>query len=200
MAKKKINHKDYYKNLTKNYTEFKPITDEVYRNLSRSQQERISDRAKWFREDIRQLSTEDFNSLPQEIRAKNMEHVRDIISGAQGKRDEAQYLENYKKGIELLGDDSDYGDYFEYVFSKLRANEKRQFMAELPDLYLLYKDKDRSHRKRSDRYDEDIAIDQFGAVMSAIENVVEARQMQTGRRYKPIKDYQTWLEEGDDED
>lgn len=200
MAKKKINHKDYYKNLTKNYTEFKPITDEVYRNLSRSQQERIRDRAKWFREDIRQLSTEDFNSLPQEIRAKNMEHVRDIISGAQGKRDEAQYLENYKKGIELLGDDSDYGDYFEYVFSKLRANEKRQFMAELPDLYLLYKDKDRSHRKRSDRYDEDIAIDQFGAVMSAIENVVEARQMQTGRRYKPIKDYQTWLEEGDDED
>lgn len=200
MAKKKINHKDYYKNLTKNYTEFKPITDEVYRNLSRSQQERIRDRAKWFREDIRQLSTEDFNSLPQEIRAKNMEHVRDILSGAQGKRDEAQYLENYKKGIELLGDDSDYGDYFEYVFSKLRANEKRQFMAELPDLYLLYKDKDRSHRKRSDRYDEDIAIDQFGAVMSAIENVVEARQMQTGRRYKPIKDYQTWLEEGDDED
>lgn len=200
MAKKKINHKDYYKNLTKNYTEFKPITDEVYRNLSRSQQERIRDRAKWFREDIRQLSTEDFNSLPQEIRAKNMEHVRDILSGAQGKRDEAQYLENYKKGIELLGDYSDYGDYFEYVFSKLRANEKRQFMAELPDLYLLYKDKDRSHRKRSDRYDEDIAIDQFGAVMSAIENVVEARQMQTGRRYKPIKDYQTWLEEGDDGD
>lgn len=200
MANKKINHKDYYKNLTKNYTEFKPITDEVYRNLSRSQQERIRDRAKWFREDIRQLSTEDFNSLPQEIRDKNMEHVRDILSGVQAKRDEAQYLENYKKGIELLGDDSDYGDYFEYVFSKLRASEKRQFMAELPDLYLLYKDKDRSHRKRSDRYDEDIAIDQFGAVMSAIENVVEARQMQKGRRYKPIKDYETWLEEGDDEE
>lgn len=152
-----------YKTLTANYTKFVPITPKIYKNvLTNKERYYIRKQAIQGREDIREIGATDMGNLPQEIYTKNMNRIKNILSGDVYIENRERYVDNYIKGLQAQGflgiKTQTIIDKMMYLKERLPSSKFDKLYQELPDLYLYYKDK-KSNRKRNDAYDEEVAED-----------------------------------------
>lgn len=111
-----------------------------FKKLTKRQQFYVKEMAKHFRHDIRNMTRQDYKSLPTEIKRNVLKDVEKILSGEKYREMQGIAIDNYIKAMEFYGAEELSGMLSE-LNDALSENEKQQLMSELPALFLFYKDK-----------------------------------------------------------
>ena len=162
-----------YAKLSDNYKTFVPITDSVFKKLPKKERYYIKEQARRYKEDIRDLTAEDFSNMPKSIQTSVMERMEGITTGkVLHELNEINY-DNYISGLYLHNRD-DIVILFEKLHDTLTADEFDRFMStDAPDLYLFYEDKNRANSKRDSNYSPQVSGDAMEELKNAIINKLE---------------------------
>lgn len=165
MAKGKSTRRYSYAFLTMGGRRWVELTPERFERLYEKEQENILRTAKYTGEDIRQMKKEDWEQLAglDEIGRKVYTRLTDIARGRVAAQVEDISVTNYAQGIRMAGNE-ELATVFEALartFQKKNKGDFDIFMKEIPDLYLFYKDKGKSHVKRQNAYVQETAEEQI---------------------------------------
>ena len=153
-----------YRALTKGGTRFVPLNPKNFAKLKESEQRNIKKMADYTDEDMRQVTKEDWESLKKAgLEVATYRRYNDIVNGKAVNDIEDSIIKNFTKGLIQAGR-KDLAERFEKLASNYRTNDPSRFdvfMKEVPDLYLYYKDKGKSHVKRQATFSQSVASDQI---------------------------------------
>ena len=168
-----------YRFLTMGGRRFVELTGERFERLYEREQQDIIRTAKYTGEDIRKITKADWESMykdnPPEIKSKLLQRYGEIARGIVSAGMEDIIITNYANGLRIAGRE-DLARRFERLARNLRHDNPAEFellMAEVPDLYLFYKDKGRSHTKRQSVFNQETAeeqVEQFEAIIDEYES------------------------------
>lgn len=155
-----------YSFLTMGGRRFVQLTPERFERLLEKEQENILRTAKYTGEDIRLLTKEDWNTLNEvpNIGGKVYSRLVDIARGTVVAEVSDISITNYAEGLRKAGYIT-LADRFELYARDLKSRDQAAFELfmenEMPDLYLFYKDKGKSHVKRQRAYNQETADEQI---------------------------------------
>ena len=166
-----------YAFLTMGGRRFVELTPERFDRLLKKEQENIIRTAQYTGEDLRKLTKRDWIELQSmnEIGKKVYERAVKIARGEVTAEVEDITITNYGMGLDMMGR-SDLKERFDRLARDLKANnpdEFEVFMQEVPDLFLFYKDKGKSHVKRQATFVQataEDAIEQMEILLDIYEN------------------------------
>ena len=111
-----------------------------FNKLSTRQKFYVKTMATHFRMDIRNMTREDYLSLPTEMRGVVLNKIDKILSGEEYRKLQETAMNNYVSALKFYGKE-ELADKLEDLKDELSESDKEKLMAELPGLYLFYKDK-----------------------------------------------------------
>lgn len=171
MAKRRVS----YNFLTMGGARFVQLTPERFAMLSKKEQTYIETTARYTKEDLREITREDWEGIKDAPGA--WQRVIDITTGRVAIDAMDTLSINYSKGLEWMGR-PDLATRFKGLYNALlKAGEtdRLEFIMkhELPNLNLYYKDKGQSHVKRQKTFDQQTAEDQIEEFESALDRLEE---------------------------
>lgn len=167
--------KNYYQRISKDYTEFVEITPEIYRKLTKKQKKYIRTQAKHYREDIRNIHKENFNTIPDDIRTKIEQRALDIVKGKIYSENMTTTIDNYRKGIKFNGNE-ELDNKFKALTNVMNEGELDNLFDDIPNLYLYYKDTT-GHAKRNQELSQTTIDDSLEQLGEIIDRELKERKM-----------------------
>lgn len=155
-----------YMKLTKGGKSFVELNAKNFGRLVEREQQAIAKTAKYTGEDIRLFTKGDWEKLSEtpEIAKKTYKRFADIASGNVYAEVTDIAISNYADGLRKAGYIS-LADRFELYAKDLKSRDQDAFdlfmETEMPDLYLFYKDKGKSHVKRQRAFNQETADEQI---------------------------------------
>lgn len=151
-----------------------------FNKLSNRQKFYVKTMATHFRLDIRNITKEDYMQLPTEMRKVALDKIEKILSGEEYRRLQDTAMNNYNSALKFYGEE-ELADKFEELKDSLSEGDKEKLMAELPGLYLFYKDKNfaqplahaQGFQKAHFARDQMITDDDVSFQLNEVKNIIE---------------------------
>lgn len=165
-----------FKKPTLDFSKFmNPTSPRIWSSLNQSQKKYVKHEMDKSKKVF--VTRKEFDTLPSDRQQEYINSMEDILSGKKYRNNLNQTIDNYIAGLEWNGE-LVAAKKLKSLKKKLSENDMELFLNEAPDLYMWYKDKASTHRKRIQDYSEETAAEQLIDVIDKLEKYYKMTKKQ----------------------